>query len=357
MTREYQDASAVSFKAEIQWNEKPYTNPLFLITDEKDFISALSDRLPEGKWQARSIRLTNILSHPHGIRFEIEKAVSLQTLRNALRSDEVETELKHFRCISNVINDMRAIYYSCLDKTQPDSQDIETVFQILFYAAQYYDSVRLNIESMWSFALQKDMIAISQLAIYRQKAIRRYLDDYKQFELFYSIYHGFVDANTEIIKEYEYAFRKHHTEKYRQSYVYFWRNRAFFKELRELFWDYCRKLPDSNTKTILFKRDVISLKACVLDSLDILLQNELKSSSPCICTKDGTVKWCAKSLENAEYLCLFSDLIRNKKYRVCPICGSIFEVNQRYHTQIYCSMHTATQIQYYNRKRNKRIEE
>ena len=116
---------------------------------------------------------------------------------------------------------------------------------------------------------------------------------------------------------------------------------------------YPREELNGALKAMLFKRDVSALKKYVLDLLDRQLQRHLEGSRPSICTKDGSLTWNATSLESAEYLCLFSDLIKKKKYRVCTICGAIFEVDPRYQAKIYCSMHTPSQIQYFNRKRKK----
>ncbi len=352
MARNNQDASGVSFTAEILFNGKPYTDPLFLVSSEKEFISALSERLPKGRYQGLSKRLNSILSSRY-FSTKIRRATGEQAMERLLYLLDCETELQHYRCVSAKITAMRALYYTCLDTEPADSSDIETVFQLLYQAARYYGSAKSNIESLWSFARSQKLIAIPEIAKKRDQSINNSLHKLKVFEDIGLIYHGFVDLNAEKTKQFEYVFRQHHTEKYRQSCVRFWNNKDFSSELKELFWDYCRKLPDSEIKQILQKRNVRALKDLILDSLDEHLQYSLEGSKPAICTKNGTVKWMAKTLETAEYLCLYTDLIKNKKYRVCPMCGSIFEVDPRYHTKIYCSAHTPSQIQYFNRKRNK----
>lgn len=350
MARKNQDASSVSFKAEILFDGKPYSKPLFLITEEEDYAVALSAWLSSGDCYAVSMRVVNTIKHIRSL-YRNMKPVSYQTWKDFLQSGECETELKHFCYVSDEINAMRALYYTCLDKADPDCPDIETVFQILYQVKRYYDSISLNVKSMWSFAQSKDMIA--QWSSFMEREIRYHMRGFIDFKYICDIFCDFIETNIEEINNYEYIFRQHHTDKYVRSYVNFWKNRAFSMELRELFWNYCRQMPDSQIKAMLFKRDVSALKKYVLDLLDRQLQRHLEGSRPSICTKDGSLTWNATSLESAEYLCLFSDLIKKKKYRVCTICGAIFEVDPRYQAKIYCSMHTPSQIQYFNRKRKK----
>ena len=351
MARKIQDSSSVSFKAEILYNEKPYTDPLFLITSEKDFVTALSERLQKGDCYSTSDR-TSVHMLNSGFRYiDSERRFDIRTV-HSLYSSDCETIFQYFCCVSKTINSLRTLYYTCLDD-QNDYSEIETVFQILFQSAQYYGSVKSSFESSWSFALSKDLMAISNCAEVRKRVIERDLKRFKVSKYLCSVYNDFVDINAEKTKQFEYSFRQHHNEKYRQSYAHFWNNKDFSSELKELFWDYCRKLPDSETKQILQKRNVRALKNLVLDSLDNQLQKKLEGSTPVISTKEGTIKWNTTSIESAEYLYLFSDLIKRKKYRVCPICGAVFEVDPKYHTKVYCSAHTPSQIQYFNRKRNK----
>ena len=78
----------------------------------------------------------------------------------------------------------------------------------------------------------------------------------------------------------------------------------------------------------------------------------LADTRPKLCTKEASIRWEAYSLDSAEYLSLYSELIQRKKYRICQICGNLFELSGRYKTKVYCDLHNANQIQYFNRIRN-----
>ena len=166
MARNNQDVSGVSFTAEILFNGKPYTDPLFL-TDEKVFISALSERLPKGRYQGLSNRLRRLLV----FRPEIYETVRQQAGTGFLRSPDCETELQHYRCASAEITAMRALYYTCLDTEPADTSDIETIFQLLYQTARYYGSAKSNIESLWSFARSQKLIAIPEITKAREKGL------------------------------------------------------------------------------------------------------------------------------------------------------------------------------------------
>ena len=360
MSREYPKESDILFRTQVLLNEEPYDSPLYLLESEEDVLARLSSILGEKASKTPSFRYRHFKEH---ISFHIGTLGDLSerqseafrlALRNAFESrlDEALYQLKE-------LNAMRSLYYACLYLSEQYS-DIQQIFRILFSASNYYATRDCYVNTYLSI-FPADITSIQSINKFLLHHRVLELQGFSAFRQLSDIYQGFISENEQVLSTYEYSFRKFSSRLTkgsseqigRKNTLHFWENEEFQNELRKLFWDYSRRLPSSELKDILFRRDVQQLRGMVLDSLDQKLQKILKNSEPSLCTQDASVRWNTHHWETAEYLFLFSELMQGKIYHVCPICGHLFPVDPKYRSKRYCNRHTKNQIQYYNRIRVK----
>ena len=359
------DVSTVVFETEILYNGEKYDKPLYKEIGAEEFAAAFENRFekPIHKRSNRSrirsdlIRMALQHSHNYSIFEELKDEI--------MDPQRYETELDRAICFRDEINAMRELYYACLDCGASEQPEIEQVFQLLFLSEHYYSRCKANVESEWSYFSSR-VLEQAQIARQKEKAVEKYLSNLSGIKPMCTIYDDFCQTNEETIYQYEYRFNdKFNTNiesfpkelPLKQStkmncYLYFWQNQKFSSELRALFWNYCRTLPPTDIQDILFHRNIKAFSELILDVLDRRLEEALENTKPKLCTKDATIRWEANYLVTAEYLSLYRELVQRKKYRICPICGSLFELSGRYKTKAYCDLHNANQIQYYNRIRN-----
>lgn len=338
------DMSAVSFRAVIRYKGTDYITPLYEIEDEKTFKETLSIRLgqPCNRMSVRALfHIRRMEKQVHKLAPELSDDL-LAYFRHPIN---YETELVRYRCVQRVINTMKALYYTCLNKHE-DTSDLELIFQIFECSLQYYDARKKSEESEWSFA--DELSEIPDIATHKNEVIEHALKDLSPINQLCDVYSAFYLKNKAILDKNEHRFRVKKEKPNERYCVHYWQNPTFREELRKLFWDYCRQLPKNELHHMLLKRDTASLIKYVLDCLDKQLSESLGQSSPTICTSEATVIWSTGHLETAEYLHLYSDLIQRKKFRRCPICGALFAVPEKYGKQKkYCGKHSPHQIQYF----------
>lgn len=338
------DVSAVSFRAVIRYKDTDYITPLYEIDDEEEFRDALSSRL-DRPVKRMSIRTQ---SHISVMRRQVPRSDP------ALASDlyayynhpiNYETDLVRYRCVQRVINAMKALYYTCLNKHE-DTSDLELIFQIFECSLQYYDARKASEESAWSFAAE--LSEIPDIVKHKKEVIEHALETLAPIKQLCDVYSAFYTQNKAVLDDNEHRFRIKKDKPDARYTVHYWQKSDFRDKLRDLFWNFCRRLPKDELQAMLLKRDTGSLCKYVLDVLDVQLSERLNPSVPVICTYEATVIWSTTHLETAEYLHLYSDLIQRKKYRICPICGALFAVPEKYGKQKkYCGKHSPHQIQYF----------
>ena len=362
------DVSTVAYKAEVLYKGEKYDEPLFKIVDQALFEATFEKRFGKPVHQ-RSNRSSTYCSELIRLnRYFRERYSEFEDLKADIMSPlRYETELDRALCFKDEINAMRDLYYACLDCETSDRTDTEQIFQLLFLSAHYYSKCKVNVESAWSF-FSANVLDHPLVAKQKKRAISKYLSGISGIYSLGTIYNDFSQRNEGILHQYEYRFNgkfnantnieaplKENPPKRSarmNCYLYYWQNQKFSSDLRGLFWNYCRTLPPSEIQEILFNRKTKELSELILDVLDRRLESALEDTRPQLCTKDATVRWEAGSLEAAEYISLYCELVQRKKYRICPICGSLFELSGRYKTKVYCDLHNANQIQYFNRIRN-----
>lgn len=370
MAREEQnlDPSTVVFKTEIMYGGKKYEEPLYKISDRDLFTS---------KFKKRSGRRPGQMCHQlWALSYNIQLMIrSIDLVDSGLDRTKLEHEIRHPRqikteldnafFIQTEINAMRALYYACLDWDESPNTEIEQMFQLLFLSTQYYSACRERVVSDWN-CVSSYVMEIPQVLQRMDHDIESYLSPIADLEFLYSVYTDFHQQYEETLRAHEHRFNEKFNSNTKTArngvldeeapnmscYIYFWQSKKFSEELRGLFWYFCQHLPTSDMQATLFNMDVRELVTQILNALDKQLEEKLKESRPTICTIDTSVRWQANSLEAAEYLCLYSDLVHRKKYRICPICGALFELTAKYKSKLYCDLHDANQIQYYRRKLN-----
>ena len=375
------DISTVVYETEIIYHGKKYTDPLYNITDDKTFEDSLELVLG---YQV------NVMSHPTSVCLhEVRNIISnhrLSSLPQDLMSFEYavihpqhfETTLDRAYNVRNELLSMRALYYACLDVDNSNYSDLGFLFHVLSLVNQYYTNHKISVESVWSFVPLQMLPSLTETPLHpayeglykisemRSKHITDCLKNLAALEPLCSVFTGFLNKYEVLLRQHEYRFNGKFNGNQKTSrtgyqkqdapsmscILHFWQSKPFAPELRELFWDYCQSLPSSDVQIILLQLDTKALAELILDALDRQLEDRLRSSVPTICTKRASVRWTTNNLETAEYLYLYSELVQRKKYRICPICGSLFALTAKYMSKRYCDRHDANQIQYYRRKMN-----
>ena len=172
------------------------------------------------------------------------------------------------------------------------------------------------------------------------------------------VFPGFVTKYEPKYKRYDVSTKPHKTMKATEAshsngpFAPWWTVESCRESVQLDYRIYCRSLDlPEEIKDILVKADSVRLAGFIIDNLDPRLNKAVENTVPVLSARKGLVSWSSRSLLRAEYLCLFRDLISSKQYRICPICKSIFLVEGRGVTRMYCKNHNRNQIDYFNRRR------
>ena len=358
------DKSAVVYETVVIYKGEKYTDPLFLKEGKGEFTKAFEQRFGKPildrseRSRNRSDMMRTILQHTRNL------SVFAEYQNEIMHPQRYETDLDRVLCFKSEINAMRALYYACLDLDANELPRIEQIIELLFLVEQYYSKCQRNIESEWLY-FSPDVLEQPPIARQKSQAVAKYLSNLSSLEPLRDTYVGFLHKYRVVLEPHEYYFNEKFNTNVEppkegqssnqpamQCCLHFWQRPKFADELRKLLWDYYRGLPHSDIQDIILNEDIKILSELILDTLDGRLEDVLRESRPTICTKHASVRWQADSLESAEYLALYSDLVQRKQYRICRICGALFEVPTRYKTKLYCDRHNANQKQYHNRKMN-----
>lgn len=373
----------VGFQAEILFGGQPYTTPLyesgFLNCSDEDACQMLAEKDNCGrknKTAAERYLCKCIPSPPrysivHTLRRccpELSESVYEECCR--IIDDNVLTELEYMRCEIRTLVAMRYLYLLCLQtiKDQSDVRNkVECCLSLLEAVTQYVESatkgknrffeylnsvlnyIQSQVDGCECISSNGEIRRIIRGTVNRQRVCAFPVAD---------IFPGFIAKYEPKYKRYDVRTKPHKTMKATEAdysnrpFAPWWTVESCRESVQLDYRIYCRSLDvPEDIRDILIQSDSVRLAGFIIDNLDPRLNKAVENTVPVLSARKGLVSWSARTTLQAEYLCLYRDLISNKQFRICPICKSVFAVEGRGVTRMYCKNHNRNQIDYFNRRR------
>lgn len=377
----------VGFQAEITYKGLPYTEPLidsgFLdisVSDACHVLSNIENRGIEPPYSKFIVTPNRFYQkYPLG---EKGNSSILQVFRSScpwLKIENIDeytsliennkcTEYQYIRFTLLTLLAMRDLYVLCLQTLREQSNDrpIVQCLSLLEFVHRYnfaevqgenilFGYVTPLLEHIQSCGGKNEKIPKAEDVFRNLRPLFR-----RQSPLFplADVFPKFIERYGQKYKQYDLCVKTYTTKRNHMAFsgeginVPWWAAEKCKEAVQLDYHLFCRSLDiPEDVRTILFKPDAVKLADNILNNLDKRLNKAIEQTKPVISTKTGLVTWAATTIIQAEYLCLFRDLMTHKQFRICPICKSVFQVEGRGVTRLYCSKHSRNQIDYFNRLR------
>lgn len=380
--------SPIGFRADILFCNQPYEIPLyetdFLDCDDEKACQTLADieismrkssNMPHQNISAH-VFLKKFIHSPYYSRGDMIQNILMYCWLSEEEREECKrladensiSTLEYVRCKIQSLAAMRYAYVLCLQTLREQADDTSSLVQCL---------KRLEAISKYADTLSQEEKRINSFVVPVLDFVRQRLDKAKKDEthiiseikeriqvparsniLLANVFPGFVERCEPKFGHYSLSTKPHKTADATEAahgggaYAPWWTVESCKEAVALEYGVYCRtlNLPEE-IRSILLHKDAVQLASVILDELDSALNTIVEKTVPIISSKLGVISWSAKTLLQAEYLCLYRDIMTGKKYRICPICNAIFYVEGRGVTRQYCIRHNRNQIDYYLRRR------
>lgn len=372
----------VGFQTEILFGDKPYMKPLydsgFLDCSDDEACQMLAD-IEKGvfDWINAKSFLDKYPRLPVHNSFSQTIWQCCPGLRESdfaeckrLIVDNRITKLDYIRCEVKTLVAMRYLYLLCfqtIDNPPGNSQKVECCLLLLEAVSRYVETAGQGIDRYYNFlnpvleyihsSLQRDDFGGVSPDDKIQRRIKRPM--VRSFPLA-DVFPGFMAQYDSKYKRYNVSTKPHKTIDATDSassngaFAPWWKVECCWESVQLDYRCYCRSLDlPKDLKDTLVQADAVQLAGFLIDNLDLRLNKAVEGTVPVLSARNGLVSWSARKIVQAEYLCLFRDLLQNKQFRICPICKLVFTVQGRGVTRVYCNNHTRNQIEYYKRRISK----